>query len=125
MKHILLLIIFFQSATFLYCQNNQWINFYESDLYTCLALEGNTLWASTYDLGLIKYNTVTWSKEVFNSKNSGLPYNSIQAIAIDAAGNKWIGLRNGQGIVKFDGRSWTKYDLFTSSSIENNIFHGA
>ncbi|MDO8999381.1 MAG: two-component regulator propeller domain-containing protein [Bacteroidota bacterium] len=49
----------------------------------------------------------TWmSYDVAN----GLANNNVQAIAIDAAGNKWFGTYGG-GISKFDGNNWTTYTV--------------
>jgi ligand-binding sensor domain-containing protein len=47
---------------------------------------------------------------VYNTSNSGLPDNSVSAIAIDAQGNKWIGTLG--GLAKFDGSSWTVYNTY-------------
>ena len=54
--------------------------------------------------------TVEWT--VYNTANSGLPYNTIAfPLAIDAQGNVWIGtgdhLGGGGGLAKFDGENWT------------------
>jgi len=53
---------------------------------------------------------------VYNTSNSGLPDNSVSAIAIDAQGNKWIGTLG--GLAKFDGSSWTVYN--TSNGLPND-----
>ena len=39
---------------------------------------------------------------VYNETNSGLPYNRVLAIAIDASGNKWIGTDEG-GLAVYSG----------------------
>jgi ligand-binding sensor domain-containing protein len=43
--------------------------------------------------GLAKFDGSSWT--VYNSSNSGLPSNSVYAIAIDGEGNKWIGTWGG------------------------------
>jgi ligand-binding sensor domain-containing protein len=42
--------------------------------------------------GLAKFDGVNWT--VYNTSNSGLPDNYVNAIAIDGQGNKWIGTAN-------------------------------
>jgi ligand-binding sensor domain-containing protein len=61
--------------------------------------------------GLAKFDGVNWT--VYNTSNSGLPYNYVFAIAIDGQGNKWIGT-NGGGLAKFDGVNWTVYNTSNS-----------
>jgi ligand-binding sensor domain-containing protein len=56
--------------------------------------------------GLVKFDGVNWT--VYNTSNSGLPDNDVNAIAIDGQGNKWIG--TDRGLAKFDGVNWTVYD---------------
>ena len=51
---------------------------------------------------------------VYNTSNSGLPSDTVNAIAIDGNGNKWIGTYD-RGLAKFDGTNWTVYD--TSNSV--------
>jgi len=52
---------------------------------------------------------------VYDTTNSGLPYYSIDKIAIDSTGNKWIAQKGYVGtteaIIKFDGLNWTIYNL--------------
>jgi ligand-binding sensor domain-containing protein len=49
-----------------------------------------------------------------------LPDNNIRSIAIDGSGNKWIGTYRG-GLAKFDGSTWTVYDVSNSGIISNSI----
>ncbi|HEX2867777.1 MAG TPA: two-component regulator propeller domain-containing protein [Ignavibacteriales bacterium] len=49
----------------------------------------------------------------YNSKNSKLPSNRINGIAVDSFGVKWISADN--GLVKFDGKDWTLYDKSNSA----------
>jgi len=50
---------------------------------------------------------------VYNTDNSGLPYNYVECLAFDGPGNKWIGTEGG-GLAKFDGVNWTVYDTDNS-----------
>ena len=56
---------------------------------------------------------------VYDTSNSGLPKNNINAIAIDASGNKWIGTN--VGLAKFDGVTWTVYTTSNSGLPSNYI----
>ena len=56
--------------------------------------------------------------QIYNSENSGLPYDYVTSIAIDAQGNKWFGFYNGT-IAKFDNVNWTVYKS-TETSISND-----
>ncbi|MFQ6066176.1 MAG: two-component regulator propeller domain-containing protein, partial [bacterium] len=40
-----------------------------------------------------KFDGETWT--VYDTDNSGLPYDSVYALAIDQQGNKWIGTDGG------------------------------
>ena len=67
--------------------------------------------------------TAAWSQAaewtVYNQTNSGLPYNGVTAIAIDAQGNIWAGTGkwyafDGGGLAKFGGQNWTVYNTANS-----------
>jgi ligand-binding sensor domain-containing protein len=49
--------------------------------------------------GLTKIAGGNWT--YYNTRNSGLPDDWVNAIAIDKQGNIWIG--TGKGLAKFDG----------------------
>lgn len=57
---------------------------------------------------------------IYNTSNSGLPVNSVTAIAIDAAGNKWIGATQpanfNAGLCKFTGSAWTVWNMNNTPS---------
>ncbi|MFA6980633.1 MAG: two-component regulator propeller domain-containing protein [Ignavibacteriaceae bacterium] len=54
----------------------------------------------------------------YNISVPDLPFNCINAIAIDSAGNKWIGTT--RGLAKFDDNNWTIYNK-TNSVLPNYI----
>ncbi len=60
--------------------------------------------------GLAKFDGTTWT--VFNTRNSPLPHDAIEALAVDAKGNLWVGTDG--GAAKFDGVNWTVYTVFNS-----------
>jgi len=62
---------------------------------------------------------------VYNTGNSGLPYNGVTAIAIDEQGIVWVGTGRwwahaGGGLAKFDGANWTVYNTGNSSLPDND-----
>ena len=59
------------------------------------------------DGGLVRTNGTNW--QVYNTLNSPLPDNGISAMAVDAAGNLWVGFYM-HGVARFDGSSWTFYN---------------
>jgi sugar lactone lactonase YvrE len=75
------------------------------------------------------FPTASWSQTsewtVYNTANSGLSYNGVTAIAIDAQGTIWIGTglwyaHAGGGLAKFDGQSWTVYNTSNSDLPSND-----
>jgi len=66
-------------------------------------------WAGSGD-GLISFDPANGTWSLYNTSNSGLPSNSVYAIAIDASGNKWVGTRGYTcKLTQFDGTYWTTY----------------
>jgi len=61
---------------------------------------------------------------VYNTGNSGLPYNGVTALAFDAQGVAWVGTGRwyalaGGGLARFDGENWTVYNT-TNSPLPGN-----
>jgi sugar lactone lactonase YvrE len=61
---------------------------------------------------------------VYDTANSGLPYNGVTALAIDAQGIVWVGTGRwyafvGGGLARFDGQNWTVYNT-SNSALPNN-----
>jgi sugar lactone lactonase YvrE len=74
--------------------------------------------------------TTAWSQTsewtVYNTANSGLPYNGVTSLAIDAQGNLWIGTGifggyTGGGLAMFDGANWTVYNTSNSELPHNDL----
>lgn len=91
-------------------QNNKWIGTYLSYYYANEPVIGT-------NGGLIKFDDSNWT--IYNSTNSGLPSNSISAISVDSAGNKWIATR--KGLAKFDDTNWTIFNEANSGLPDNII----
>ena len=76
--------------------------------------------------------TVAWSRTdewtVYNTANSGLPYNGVTGLAINKQGTIWVGTgkwlaSEGGGLAKFDGENWTVYNR-ANSGLPNNDHTG-
>ena len=92
-----------------------------------LASDKNNIWIGTQDSGLVKFNGTQW--KVYNTSNSGIASNYISCIAVDSLLNIWVGNsdlshnNNGRaGISKFDGNTWTIYDVIFSGLASDEIF---
>ena len=68
--------------------------------------------------------TVEWA--VYNTSNSGLPFDLITALACDDEGTVWVGtgdpIGNGRGLAQFDGENWTVYNTSNSGLPHNAVF---
>lgn len=73
--------------------------------------------------------TLAWSQTnewtVYNTTNSGLPYNGVSGLAIDKQGNIWAGTGRwfafaGGGLAKYDGQNWTVYNTANSQLPSND-----
>ena len=71
---------------------NQFVN--------CLVPEGNTLWIGTDDYGVIEFNGNRWFEHSEETRRLNMKY--IRDIAVDHAGEKWIGVTL-SGFVEYDG----------------------
>lgn len=56
---------------------------------------------------------------IYNTSNSGLPFDGVNCIAFDNNGLKWIGTEF--GLATFDDVSWTVYNTFNSGLPDNAI----
>ncbi|MCX7762036.1 MAG: hypothetical protein N2252_04250 [Candidatus Kryptonium sp.] len=117
---LLLLIFLFYSSIPSSSQNPEWINFTYGNNVLAIAFEGNYVWVGTTG-GLVRLDKTTGAMTFYNRANSGLPDNSVQSIAIDKQGNKWIGTWDG-GLAKFDGKNWVVYNRANSGLPSNNVY---
>ncbi len=94
-------------------------------LYVKYDNEGNP---TTTEGGLARFDGNNWS--IYNSQNSGLPFNNVMSIAIDSADILWVSIRDpmnvgieyGWGLTKFDGNMWTTFNINNSPLTSNTIF---
>ncbi len=87
-----------------------------TDYLTCVAAEGNTVWAGSFD-GLIKFENNEW--QLYNTNNSILPINHINHIVVDDQRNIWVCTED--GLVKIHGETWTVYNSSNSGLPDNNV----
>jgi len=100
-------------------QNPEWLLYSAGGPVYSVDKEMDTVWASTNG-GIMKINQ-TVGMGIIGVKSLGLPGNCVlYRIAIDSLGNKWIGT-SGNGLLKYDGLSWTIYNISNSGLPNNNI----
>ncbi len=78
-------------------------------LERAIAREGSPIWLGTFGAGLFKYDGTSWI-HYHPRLTPGMPDSFIHAIAIDAQGRKW--LATDQGVVRWDGTTWTNLGLW-------------
>jgi len=95
----------------------EWIDYSIVQSINCIALDKDTAWIAT-DAGLVQMNRTSGQFTLFNKCNSKLKILSISSIAIDNKHTKWLATQ--QGIIRFDGTTWTLFDT-TNSALNSNI----
>ncbi|OQA91552.1 MAG: Two component regulator propeller [Elusimicrobia bacterium ADurb.Bin231] len=89
----------------------EWTVYRQPTNYNCLAVENEVLWIGT-DIGVLEVDTKELTYRFHNDKD-GLAGNDVRAIEIDNTGAKWFGTF-GNGVSKYDGSSWTTYNMANS-----------
>lgn len=88
-------------------RSSKWINYpnlKDYDINTIEIDEFNNKWLGTSENGLIKLNGE--KLHIYNTSNSGITSNSINAVLIDKTDNlKWLGVEN-VGVCVYDDYSW-------------------
>lgn len=82
-----------------------WQTYTNANCINDLAAEGDDVWAATCG-GVVRWSRTDGSYIKYTTAD-GLAHSNVQAIAIDAAGQKWFGTSG--GLSKFDGQSWITY----------------
>ena len=79
------------------------------DPVKAIAMDEDTLWMGT-SRGLIRFNTRSGEYQTYTPEDTGGGFVSrgIYMIAVDPAGNKWIGTYGG-GLSRFDGQEWRHF----------------
>jgi hypothetical protein len=92
-----------------------------------------TIWKPRYAFcvaGLLLFLSATaWPQAgewtIYDTRNSGLPYNGVTALAVDARGTIWVGTGRwwahaGGGLAEFDGTNWAVYNASNSGLPDND-----
>jgi ligand-binding sensor domain-containing protein len=99
-------------AGFTTFDGQEWTHHYSPDSFikgSFMIDEDNNKWIGT-NQGLYFYDESEWI--VYNTSNSGLPNNQVNAVAKDLEGGMWIG--TDAGLAHFDGEEWTVYYYYDS-----------
>ena len=86
---------------------------------TAVIEQGDFIWAGS-DQGLIRFDKTTRHLQYWNKTNSGLPQNSVSALAPDNDGGLWIGFR-AYGLAHFDGSTWMTVNSTNSDLPDDRI----
>lgn len=113
MKLKLICLIFFLLTFFnhfnLFAQVN-WVNYTDTRSLRCMASDSSAVWMGS-DGGLVKIDLATGAKTFFNKGNSGIPDDFINDIRIK---NGIVWVASNSGVAKFDGATWTTYNMYNS-----------
>jgi ligand-binding sensor domain-containing protein len=102
-------------------QNLNWESFTTAKAIKAIEPDGEYLWVGTGFFGLSKYHIPTNNVTVYNTLNSGILSNRVQAVAMNDSGDIWMGTTNGGGISKLDSDgNWTNFDLNNSDLPSND-----
>ncbi|MFQ5812711.1 MAG: M4 family metallopeptidase [Anaerolineae bacterium] len=94
-----------------------WDTFQAYNDVSVLAQSGNILWAGTSG-GLLRWDTVNESF-IRYFEEDGLGSDVVRALAIDDAGNLWVGTNGGLSV--FDGNTWATFHTGNSGLVSNDI----
>lgn len=117
---ILALFITIAYAAPIAASNGDWLKLTNGNHVTDIAADGDVLWVATKG-GLVKWDRVLNEKTFYNTLNSGLPSDKVEAIAVNGDGSIWIGTYD-QGIVLYDGSDWTAYNSDNSDIPQGSIY---
>ncbi len=123
MKNVLLFIIYCFLISQGQAQTDEWINYSKSTDARCMIDDEDHIWIGT-QAGLVKYDKTTGQSQIFNASNSGLPENTVAAIAKDQDGKLWISTMF-EGVVTFDNQYWEEVENvnnYLSGSGVNDIY---
>ena len=81
--------------------------------------ESGNKWIGTEVGGVAKFDGNNW--QIFNTDNSGLPHNTVNAMSINKNGNLWVGTRLG-GLSRFNGNEWLTYNTSNSGLPSNEVY---
>jgi len=71
-------------------------------------------------LGLFSFDPETLVSIIYDTANSGLPSDTINAIEVDRNNVKWIGTDT--GVARFDGETWEVFDTENSGLVNDTVY---
>jgi len=96
----------------------QWVSFKNWNEGRAVVAENDSIvWVGT-SVGLVRWNVATRTYQTFDETN-GLPYTSINGLAIDRLGQLWIATT--KGVIKYAGGVFSVYN-FQNSNLPNTAF---
>jgi len=81
-----------------------------------------TKWYPSSGSGLMSFDGTT--SFIYTTTNSGLPLNTVRAVAVDSANVLWIATPGG-GVAKFDGVTWQTFNSANSGLPTNEVLAAA
>lgn len=112
-----ILIILFSLVS---AQNPKWIAYQNGNKINSILFTEDKIWLGTEYAGVSVVDKISQKFIIYNTLNSLLPSNKINAIIMDSQGNKWIGTN--KGLVKYDGSKWRIYNS-SNSGLPSNIIN--
>lgn len=124
-KFIFTLSILLLSASFLFSQNPEWIN-YTTGLYVNdIKEDGDFLWIA-HSGGLTRFNKIT-EEMIFFNRGTGVPAtNRLNSVAVQSS-NVWTGMttsdiRGIRAIARYDYENWYYYDNNNSELPRKKVY---
>lgn len=66
-----------------------------------IAINKKDKWFATYGNGLLRYDNTKW--EVYNTKTTQIPSDSVYSVSVDEFGNVWLGTEKGMAFYREGG----------------------
>jgi len=106
------ILIFFLFVFVKNSSSQTYVNYVDSGRLAQVKKEGNDLWITITQGGVMKFNLLTEEVTNYTKGNSELLGNFAWDVTVDPEGNKWVAER--EGIVKIDENNWTVYSDATA-----------
>ncbi|MBI3502198.1 MAG: T9SS type A sorting domain-containing protein [Bacteroidetes bacterium] len=79
--------------------------------------KNNNEWIAFKSIGAAKFDGTNWT--VYSKSNSGIPSDTVNALAVDAGNSIWLGTN--AGVAKFNGSNWTVYNKSNSGIASDTV----
>lgn len=108
MKNLLLIVLLSLYSFFISAQNSEWLCFYETYGFTCIAEDQNNIWTGSRS-GITSVTKSTGQVSWFNEQNIPVTERSITCMTVDSQGSKWFISDSGY-LYKLEAENWSTYD---------------